>query len=85
MNTKIVDLTIVTLGQMGVTLKDIDVDRETPEFYISLNTKSLVESKEVVLSETYRILWTLCYGKVTDENRDLKIKLNYTIGGEEVS
>lgn len=55
---------IKTLDQMGVTLKDIDPDKEEVVFYVSLNKSKLLQSVEDTLKSTYGILWTLTYGKI---------------------
>lgn len=85
MNTKTIGLVVSTLNQMGVTLKDMDIEKSTPEFYIEVDRDRLLEDFDDTLESAYGVLWTLCYGKVSDSNRHLKIKLNYTEVGEIVS
>lgn len=70
---------IKTLDQMGVTLKDIDPDKEEVVFYVSLSKSRLLQSVDETLRSVYGILWTLVYGKITDKNRNEKIDLEYEV------
>lgn len=70
---------IKALDQMGVTLKDIDFDKEEVVFYVSLNKSRLLQTVEETLESAYGILWTLVYGKITDKNRNEKIDLEYEV------
>lgn len=70
---------IKTLDQMGVTLKDIDPDKEEVVFYVALSKSRLLQSVEETLKSVYGILWTLVHGKITDKNRNEKIDLEYEV------
>ena len=67
---------------MGVTLTNVDIKDGSGVFYVSLNKSKLIQSVEETLKSVYGILWTLVHGKLTDENRDEKIDLQYKIEGE---
>lgn len=75
-------LVLSTLSQMGVTLTNVDTKNDSGVFYVSLNKSKLIQSVEETLKSVYGILWTLVHGKLTDENRDKKIYLQYKIEGE---
>lgn len=79
----VVKMMIKTLNQEGVTLLNIDVEKELPTFYVELDGKRMIQSVEDTLKSAYGILWTLIYGKVDDWNRNLKIDLQYNIINEE--
>lgn len=75
--TSIGDLLLSALGQMGVTL--VDIDLKSKLFYINLDKTKLIQSIDDTLKSVYGILWTATYGKLTDSNRDLKIDLRYKV------
>lgn len=85
MEEKIVTLVLDTLSQMGVTLTGMRSGEEVPEYDIELSQKNLIQSVEDTLKSSYGILWSLTYGKLTDENRLNKINLKYKVVRGEVS
>lgn len=80
---EVIKMIVKTLNQMGVTLLNVDVDLETPVYFVEIDGKRTIQSLNDTLTSTYGILWTLTYGKVTDENRELKIDLQYKVVNEE--
>ena len=84
MEKKVVSLVLDTLSQMGVTLTGMKTE-EIPEYDIELSQKNLIQSVEDTLKSSYGILWSLTYGKLTDENRLNKINLKYKVVRGEVS
>lgn len=75
----LVNLVLATLNQMGATLMNIDSDKQVPTYYVQLDKDKLLHSVDDTLKSIYGILWTLTYGKITDENRNEVIRLEYKI------
>lgn len=74
-------LMINTLAQMGVKVVKIDIDSTTGDvtFYINVYESKLIQSLDDTLKSTYGILWTSTFGKITNDNRDRKIHLEYEV------
>lgn len=82
MSDNMIELVISTLNQMGVTLTNM-IDTDPPIYFIDIDKNNLIQSVEDTLKSVYEILWVLTYGKVSDDNRNLKIDLRYNLVGKE--
>lgn len=81
MDDNLIKFVLDTLSQMGVTITNM-VDSNPPTYFIDLDNKNLIQSVDDTLKSAYGILWVLTYGKVNDDNRNLKIDLRYNLVGE---
>jgi len=75
--SKVLDVVIESLGTVGVEIDSFDHNDESPVFNVCIDGDNENYEESDVLNYTYRLLWTLVNGKVTDDNRDNKIVLNY--------
>ena len=73
------ELMLKKFNSSGVELTYVDFNSSIPTFYIKIDKSKLGEkdSLEDILKQVYAILWTLCYGKVTDINKNCRIDLKY--------
>lgn len=74
---KLIETILKTFNQMGVTLVSISIESQPPEYYIQVDKSKLIYSLDETLKHVHDILWILTYGKLTDNNKHGKIKLNY--------
>lgn len=77
--SRIVKLMLAELKQQGVTLTQSDVTANPPKFSVVLHKKSLIQSETDTLNSVYGILWVLANGKLTKENNNRRIDLNYKV------
>lgn len=83
MTDQIVSFVLDTLAQMGVEITHMRVDLVPPVYCVSLKKNDLIQSVEETLKSTYGILWSLTYGKLSDENRQEVIDLRYKLVNQE--
>jgi len=74
---KVADLVVNLLKSQGVVLRNINCDKEDPEFTIDIQKDKMIYSLEDTLRSCYGILWTMTYGKLNDSNKDYRISLMY--------
>ena len=83
-DTNIVELLDVILNNFKANKMELtymDINKNIPEFYIRIKDSRNRSKDDIddLLKSTYAILWSLCYGKVTNTSRRNTIKLNYDL------
>ena len=73
------ELVLKRFNDCGVELTYADFNTCIPTFYVKVDKSKFGEKDTIsdILKQVYAILWTLCYGKVTEVNKNCRIDLKY--------
>ena len=74
----VIDQVIDTLKFHGVEITNVSITGWSPSFKIIVYSKSLKKDLQTTLNFAYWVLWTLVYGKYSDDKSNLKIALDYS-------
>ena len=79
---KLINFIVTSFSHDGVSITGMEISDNVPTYYISVDINKIMTSLDNVLNECYKVLWILTYGKITDDNRDNKINMKYSIKGD---
>lgn len=75
---EVVQSVIDTLNFQGVTILEMDIlEDDIPYFKVAMSKKKRYRTEQDTLDFVYWTLWSLIYGKYSEDKSDLKIVLDY--------